>query len=56
MQDLIAAGAEDAIQRVFVYKVDGIPALSRWQASLVEKLNSDANGVNEKSFPDPNGT
>ncbi len=42
IQDLVAADYADAIQHIFVYCVDDVPALTRWQMSLIEKLNDDA--------------
>jgi len=42
IRDLIIAASADAIQRIYVYYVDGLPPLTRWQMSLIEKLNKDA--------------
>ncbi len=42
IRDLISADSADAIQQIYVYYVDGVPALTRWQISLIEKLNNDA--------------
>ena len=42
VRDLIMADAADAIQHIFVYYVEDIPALTRWQGLLIEKLNGDA--------------
>jgi hypothetical protein len=48
VRDLISAEATDALHHIFVYQVHDVPALTRWQASLIEKLNRDANA----SHPD----
>ena len=42
IRDLIGADVSGAIQRIFVYQVDGVPALTRWQVLLIEKLNNDS--------------
>lgn len=42
IRDLIVSDATGSVQRIFVYHFDGVPALTRWQASLVGKLNADA--------------
>lgn len=41
IRHLLAAGYADALHGIRVVRVEGIPALSRWQAALVEKLNRD---------------
>lgn len=43
IQDLLAADAADAIRHIAVSRVADTPALTRWQAALVDKLNRDAN-------------
>ena len=42
MRDLLVADPEEAIQHLAVAYVDGVPALSRWQRAVIEKLNKDA--------------
>ncbi len=42
VREMILADAADAVQRIFVYHIKKIPALTRWQVSLIEKLNGDA--------------
>jgi len=42
IRDLLSADSADAIQQIYVYNIDGVPALTRWQMSLIEKLNNDA--------------
>jgi len=42
VRDLMAADPADAIRHIFVYQVEDVPALTRWQASLIEKINRDA--------------
>lgn len=39
---LLVADARDALHTLCVEFVEGVPALSRWQAALIEKLNRDA--------------
>ena len=49
IRDLMSADSADAIQQIYVYYIDGVPALTRWQMSLIEKLNNDAGvAVDEK--------
>ncbi|MCU7910164.1 MAG: PD-(D/E)XK nuclease family protein [Candidatus Thiodiazotropha sp. (ex Lucinoma aequizonata)] len=49
IRDLISANSADAIQQIYVYYADGVPALTRWQSSLIEKLNNDAGiSINEQ--------
>ena len=42
IRDLISADLADAIQQITVYYVEGVPALTRWQSSIIEKINNDA--------------
>ena len=42
IRELIFADKADALQHIFVYHIEGVPALTRWQESLIKKLNSDA--------------
>ena len=42
IRELLAAKPEDALHGLRVERVEGVPALSRWQSALVEKLNRDA--------------
>ena len=41
---LLAAKCEDALHTLRVERVVGVPALTRWQKALVDKLNRDAGG------------
>ncbi|MFC1552106.1 PD-(D/E)XK nuclease family protein [Candidatus Latescibacterota bacterium] len=41
-QKLLTADASEAIQQILVYNVDDIPAITRWQTILINKLNQDA--------------
>lgn len=45
IRELLAAKPEDALHRLRVERVESIPALSCWQAALIEKLNRDAGDV-----------
>ena len=45
IRELLAAKREDALHTLRVERVDGVPALTRWQAALIEKLNRDAGDV-----------
>jgi ATP-dependent helicase/nuclease subunit B len=49
LRALLAAPGSDALFTLRVERVDGLPALSRWQLALVGKLNRDA----AKHDPDP---
>jgi hypothetical protein len=42
IRGLAAADPRDALRPLRVIAVDGVPALSRWQRALIEKLNRDA--------------
>ena len=42
IRELLAAKREDALHTLRVERVDGVPALTRWQRALIEKLNRDA--------------
>ena len=42
IRDLLATEAANALYTLRVTHVVGVPALSRWQAALVDKLNADA--------------
>lgn len=42
MRDLIADDSGEYIRNIHVYYVDGVPPLTRWQISLIEKLNNEA--------------
>ena len=42
IRELLAADASDALRALRVISVEGVPALSRWQRALIEKLNRDA--------------
>ena len=44
IRDLLAAERRDALHTLRVEHVEGVPALSRWQQALIEKLNRDAAG------------
>src|SRR5690606_35287619 len=42
IRDLLASQKSQALRTLRVFHVEGLPALSRWQAALVDKLNRDA--------------
>jgi len=42
IRDLLAADSGVVLQTLRVLHVEGVPALSRWQAAVVERLNRDA--------------
>ena len=42
IRELLAAKREDALHTLRVERVEGVPALTRWQKALVDKLNRDA--------------
>ena len=42
IRELLAADASQALRTLRVISVDGVPALTRWQRALIEKLNRDA--------------
>ena len=42
IRDLLAIDVSHALHAVRVYRIDGVPSLTRWQEALVEKLNRDA--------------
>ncbi len=42
IRQLIAADLKTALQSIRVHYIEDIPALSRWQQALIEKLNNDA--------------
>jgi hypothetical protein len=42
IRDVLASERSQALRTLRVLHVEGFPALSRWQAALVEKLNRDA--------------
>ena len=45
VRDLLAADRGDALRTLHVTLLEGVPALTRWQAALIEKLNRDAGDV-----------
>ena len=42
IRELLAADASNALRAMRVISVEGVPALTRWQRALIEKLNRDA--------------
>ncbi|MCG7881204.1 MAG: PD-(D/E)XK nuclease family protein [Candidatus Thiodiazotropha taylori] len=42
IQQLISEDPSTAIRQIAVYHTEGSPSLTRWQAALISKLNSDA--------------
>ena len=47
IRDLLAADPRDALRALRVICGRGVPALSRWQRALIEKLNRDAAGCGD---------
>lgn len=41
MRQLVRADVSNSIQQLYVYFIEDVPSLSRWQLALIEKLNSD---------------
>jgi len=53
IQQLLVADSNNAIRNIAVCRMEGFPALTRWQAALIDKLNVDAGvepGVEMRSF------
>jgi hypothetical protein len=42
IRELLAADASNALRAIRVISVEGVPALTRWQHALIDKLNRDA--------------
>ena len=42
IRELLAADSREALRGLRVIRVEDVPALSRWQRALIEKLNRDA--------------
>lgn len=49
-RQLINSDTADSIVRIHVYFIDNVPALTRWQSTLLAKLNSDADISVDKSL------
>ena len=52
IRDLLAVDRGDALRALGVTFVEGVPALTRWQRALVEKLNRDAGGGRDSALAD----
>lgn len=53
IRNLLAAESGESLHAIRVLRVAGIPALTRWQAALVEKLNGAAGAGPPAGAPDP---